>query len=71
MATKLWIRNYKGQPAIFAGVEDLRVRVKIADKERVLSRLLWDRLPLWTGPSPFADDGKENFPPPVDPTGKH
>lgn len=57
MATKLWIRTYNGRPAILFQVEGEKVRFRVGDKERVLSKAAWDRLPLWTGPSPFLNEG--------------
>jgi hypothetical protein len=58
MTTKLWIRTYKDRPAILVQVEGTKVRFRVDDKERVLLKTAWDRLPLWTGPSPFLDEGK-------------
>jgi hypothetical protein len=70
MTTKLWIRTYKNRPAIFAGMEGQKVRVRVDGKEHLLSRTAWDRLSLWTGTSPFADEGKESFPP-LEPADRH
>ena len=63
MTTKLWIRTYKDRAAILIQVEGLKVRFRVGDKERLISKASWDRLPLWTGPSPFLDERKQGFPP--------
>ena len=63
MTTKLWIRTYKDRAAILIGVEGPNVRFRVGDKHHTISKPSWDRLPLWTGPSPFLEEGREGFPP--------
>ena len=53
MVTKLWIRTYKGRPAILVQADGEKVLFSVDDKERVVSNAEWDQLRLWTGPSPF------------------
>jgi hypothetical protein len=61
MTTKLWIRTYKGRTAVLIRREGSKVRFSVADKEHTISKSSWDRLPLWTGPSPFLDEEKQGF----------
>ena len=58
MATKLWIRTYNGRPAILVQADRDKVRFRVDDKERVVPKAQWDRLPLWTGPSPFLNEDR-------------
>jgi len=57
MATKLWIRTNEGRPAILVRTEGAKGRFSVGDKERVVSTAESDRLPLWTGLSPFLNEG--------------
>jgi hypothetical protein len=63
MTTKLWVRTYKNRPAILIRIEDGKVRFRSDDKEHLISKTAWENLPLWTGPSPFLNEGRQGFPP--------
>jgi len=63
MTTKLWVRTYRNRPAILVSTEAGKVRFRTDDKECLLSKRAWEKLPLCTGPSPFLDEGKDGFPP--------
>ncbi|MDB5395113.1 MAG: hypothetical protein JWM91_2619 [Rhodospirillales bacterium] len=58
MSTKLWIRTIDSQPAILISQTGAKVLFRIGDQEYMLPKEEWERLPLWTGPSPFLNEGK-------------
>ena len=61
MTTKLWIRTFEERPAILVEVRGPKVNFRVDDKLKVMSKARWERLPLWTGLSPYLqpDEAKE------------
>ncbi len=60
MLSKLWIRDYLGQPAVFIEQADEKhVRMKVEGKELLITNEWWDILPAWSGKEPSSATAKK------------